>query len=170
MSKTMKHSGGAGPSHRMMEIAVASVMGLFGLIAVIGALRVGRGWGAEGPQAGFFPFYVGSIVVIASAVNIWHVLRSEVDGKPFSEWSQLQQVAAVVVPTAVYVAIIPHLGIYVSSAFLIGAFMMWFGRYAWHLSIAIAVAVPIGIYFMFEKWFLVPLPKGPLERLLSLTV
>ena len=29
------------------------------LIVIIGSLKVGIGWGAEGPKAGFFPFYVG---------------------------------------------------------------------------------------------------------------
>jgi putative tricarboxylic transport membrane protein len=30
----------------------------------------------------------------------------------------------------------------------------------------IAIGVPIIFYFTFEKWFLVPLPKGPLEQML----
>ena len=163
MSESIQHSGGTGPSHRTLEIAVAAVMALFGLIAILGARRVGTGWGAEGPQAGFFPFYVGSFVIVASAINILAVLRSENTGKPFAEWGQLRQVAAVLAPTAVYVAIIPTIGIYVSSALLIAVFMKWLGKYPWHWVIPVAVGVPVIIYVMFEMWFLVPLPKGPLE-------
>jgi len=163
MSESIQHSGGTGPSHRTLEIAVAAVMALFGLIAILGARRVGAGWGAEGPQAGFFPFYVGSFVVVASAINILAVLRSENTGKPFAEWGQLRQVAAVLAPTAVYVAIIPTIGIYVSSALLIAVFMKWLGKYPCHWVIPVAVGTPVIIYFMFEMWFLVPLPKGPLE-------
>ena len=72
-----------------------------------------------------------------------------------------------VVPTAVYVAAIPFLGIYVASALLIIAFMKWLGKYHWLMSIAVGVAVPILTFLMFEVWFLVPLPKGPLENFLG---
>jgi hypothetical protein len=166
MSQGIEESGGAGPSHRMVEIAVALIVALFGLIAMYGSYQVGISWGIEGPRAGFFPFYVGALVVIASAVNVASVLRTRSDGKVFAEWPQLRQVAAVVGPVAVYVLFIPHIGIYVSSAVLIGAFMKWFGRYPWHLVIPISIGVPALLFVTFEKWFLVPLPKGPLEQML----
>src|SRR3990170_4889477 len=162
MSESIKQSGGTGPSHRMVEIAVALIIGVFGVIAIYGSWRVGISWGAEGPRAGFFPFYVGLLVVIASALNIASVLRTQPDGKIFAEWPQLRQVGAVVGPATIYVLIIPHIGIYVSSMLMIAVFMAWFGRYPWHKVIPIAIGVPIVLYFTFEKWFLVPLPKGPL--------
>jgi hypothetical protein len=149
-----------------MEIAVAAFMALLGLIAIIGSLRVGIGWGAEGPQAGFFPFYVGLFVILSCGVNVVSLLRTADDHRTFAEWSQLRQVFSVVVPTAIYVAVIPFIGIYVSSALLIAFFMIFFGNYRWHIAIPIAIAVPVLVFFMFEIWFLVPLPKGPLERLL----
>ena len=166
MIESVEKAGGAGPSHRRVEIGVALVIGLFGLIAMYGSWRVGISWGAEGPRAGFFPFYIGMLVVIASAVNIASVLRAEGEDRPFAEWSQLKQVAAVVAPTSVYVLLIPHIGMYVASAFMIAVFMKWFGKYGWHYVIPIAIGVPIALYFTFEKWFLVPLPKGPLEQML----
>jgi hypothetical protein len=166
MSHSIEKSGGAGPSHRMVEIAVALIIGMFGLIAIYGSWRVGITWGAEGPRAGFFPFYVGLLVVIASAVNIASVLRTQPDNKIFAEWPQLRQVGAVVVPATIYVLIIPYIGIYVSSAMMIAVFMKWFGKYPWRTVVPVAVGVPIVLYFTFEKWFLVPLPKGPLEQML----
>jgi hypothetical protein len=45
--------------------------------------------------------------------------------------------------------------------------MRWFGKYRWLPTIAVAVAVPVITFFMFEIWFLVPLPKGPLENYLG---
>ncbi len=142
------------------------IIGVFGVIAIYGAWRVGISWGAEGPRAGFFPFYVGLLVVIASVVNIASVLRTQPDNKLFAEWPQLRQVGAVVVPATIYVLVIPYIGIYVSSALMIAVFMKWFGKYSWQKLIPIAVLVPIALYFTFEKWFLVPLPKGPLEQML----
>ncbi|MGB8138614.1 MAG: tripartite tricarboxylate transporter TctB family protein, partial [Pseudolabrys sp.] len=103
----------------------------------------------------------------ACAVNLAKILLSPDDGALFAEWRQIRQVLSVVVPTAIYVAAIPFLGIYVASALLIIAFMKWLGNYAWLVSIAIGVVVPILTFLMFEIWFLVPLPKGPVEKLLG---
>jgi hypothetical protein len=167
MSETVNESGGAGPSHRSVELGLTGFVALLGLIAIFGSLRVGIGWAAEGPQAGFFPFYVGLMVVISSAINLASLVTGGVRDKTFAEWAQLKQVMSVVIPTAVYVALVPSLGIYVSSALLIAAFMKWFGRYSWTLVIAVSVGVSVLTFFMFELWFLVPLPKGPVESLLG---
>ena len=72
-----------------------------------------------------------------------------------------------VIPTAIYVALIPYIGIYVSSALLIALFMKWLGKYSWSVVIGISILVPILTFLMFEIWFLVPLPKGPLEVMLG---
>lgn len=167
MNETMNESGGAGPSHRSVEAGVAIVIAAIGLIAIIGSLRVGVGWGAEGPQAGFFPFYIGLIVLISCAVNLVQLFAAANDGAVFANWSQLRQVMSVVVPTAVYVTVIPYTGIYVASMLLIAVFMIWLGKYRWTVAIPVAIGVPIVTFMMFEIWFLVPLPKGPLEQLLG---
>ena len=167
MSETVKETGGAGPSHRGVEIGVAIAMAILALIGIYGSIKVGIGWGAEGPRAGFFPFYVSLSVLISCAVNITKVVLVPGDGSLFAEWGQIRQVLAVVVPTAIYVAAIPFLGIYVASALLIIAFMKWLGKYNWLMSIAVGVVVPILTFLMFEVWFLVPLPKGPLENFLG---
>jgi len=86
----------------------------------------------------------------------------------FAEWGQLRQVFFVVLPTTIYVGAIPYTGIYLASALLIALFMKWLGRYSWLLTAAISIGVPVAFYLMFEKWFLVPLPKGPIEDWLGL--
>jgi len=148
-------------------VGVALAIAVVGIVAVIGSMRIGSGWGPEGPEAGFFPFYIGLIIVIASAVNLTKVFLAHDDGSLFANWTQLRQVGSVVAPTTVYVFIIPYLGIYVSSFLLIALFMRWLGHYRWSIVAAVSVLVPIATFFMFEIWFLVPLPKGPVERLLG---
>jgi len=167
MSQSSQSSGGTGPSHRSVEIGVALFMALLAVIGIFGSLQVGIGWGAEGPKAGFFPFYISLIVLISCAVNLVTILRDR-EGGLFAEWGQIRQVLSVVIPTTVYVFAVPVLGIYVSSGLLIGVFMKWLGRYSWLVVAAVAVAVPVMTYVMFERWFLVPLPKGPLEDWLGL--
>lgn len=153
----------AGPAHRSVELAVAVLMIVFGAVVIFGSLRVGVGWGVEGPRAGFFPFYIGLIIIAASVFNLIQSLPRGTRGRAFATWEQLRQVLSVVVPTGIYVFIIPSIGIYVSSMVLISLFMRWFGRYSWPLVFAVGIGVPVIFYFLFEKWFLVPLPKGPIE-------
>ena len=161
------HQSGDGPSHRWTEVSVAAIIALLGLITIIGSLKVGIGWGAEGPKSGFFPFYVGVAIILGSAVNLAQAYGERSRGK-FAEWSQLRQVMAVVIPTTVYVFVIPYTGIYLASAVLIVGFMMWLGKYRLPLSLAVGVGVPLVLFMMFERWFLVPLPKGPIEGMLGL--
>lgn len=164
MSDTAHEAGGTGPSHRAVEIGVCIAIAALAGIGIIGALRVGIGWGAEGPRAGFFPFYVSLAVILASALNLAQVLRSSDEGTLFATWDQIKKVLAVVIPTAVYVAIIPSAGIYVSSVLLIAVFMFWLGKYRLSVALPVALVVPVLFFILFEKWFLVPLPKGPLEH------
>ncbi len=159
-------AGGTGPSHRGVEIGVAAVVALFGVIVVTGSLRVGIGWGAEGPRSGFFPFYIGLLIVLASGFNLFHALQLD-RRKLFAEWSQLRQVLSVLIPSGVYVLVIPYSGIYVASAVLITLFMRWLGGYRWPLAAAVGLGVPVALFLVFEFWFLVPLPKGPVEEWLG---
>lgn len=165
MNEIMNESGGAGPSHRNVEMGVAVAMAVLALIGIYGSLKVGIGWGAEGPQAGFFPFYVSLIVLISCVVNFAKAFTHGDGTEVFAYWSQLRQVMAVVIPTAIYVFAIPYIGIYEASALLIAAFMIWLGRYPWYIAVSVALLVPVLAFFMFEVWFLVPLPKGPIESL-----
>jgi putative tricarboxylic transport membrane protein len=157
------HGSGRGPFHRQVEIGVAVATALFGMIAIIGSLQVGITWGVEGPRAGFFPFYVGLVIIISSVVNFIRVFAEVSPTKVFAEWGQLRSVLSVVIPTAIYVLVLPYIGIYLASFLLITLFMKWIGRYPWGLTLAIAACVPLLTFFMFEQWFLVPLPKGPIE-------
>jgi hypothetical protein len=162
------HQAGGGPIHRHVEIGVAIATAVFAIIVMIGSLQVGITWGVEGPRAGFFPFYVGLVILGSSGVNLYTAYTEHSPNKLFAEWGQLRSVMSVVIPTAAYVLVMPYIGIYIASFLLIGLFMRWLGRYRWDLTLALAIGVPMLTYFMFEKWFLVPLPKGPIEELLGL--
>jgi hypothetical protein len=167
MRETTNDSGGAGPSHRSVEAGVAIAVATLGFVAIIGGIKVGIGWGDEGPKAGFFPFYLGVIIVLSSVVNLVQLFASGNEGASFATWGQLVKVLSVVIPTAIYVFAVPYIGIYVASALLIASFMIWLGKYRWVVAAPIAIAVPLLIFVTFEGWFLVPLPKGPVERLLG---
>jgi putative tricarboxylic transport membrane protein len=166
MTDTTSHAAASGPSHRAVEIGVAIAMIVFGAIVITGSMKVGIGWGAEGPKAGFFPFYLGVSIIIASILNLATAYGQDRQ-KIFADWSQLGSVLQIVIPTAIYVAAVPWAGIYVSSVVLIAVFMRWLGRYSYAMCAAVSIGVMLATFLMFEKWFLVPLPKGPIEELLG---
>jgi hypothetical protein len=163
-------SAEAGPSHRAVEIGVALGTALFGIIVVVGALKAGGPtWAADGPRAGFFPFYLGLFILVSSMVNLFSAIMDLPRDKLFADWHQLGRVVSVIIPTAVFVALISsdYVGIYAASVLLIAFFMKWLGKYGWGMVAAISIGVPVATFLVFEKWFLVPLPKGYVETLLG---
>ena len=151
------------------ELAVAALFFLLGAIVVYDSRRLGAGWSDDGPQAGYFPFYIGLLVCVAAAVNFGHALLGKRDrGKAFVEVEALKLVLSVLVPAAIYVGLIGWIGIYVASTVFIAFFMRWLGKYAWWKVAAVSIGNSVVFFLIFEYWFKVPLPKGPLESLLGL--
>ena len=156
-------------STKTMEIAVAAVFLVFGLVVAWDSRRLGASWGSDGPEAGYFPFYIGLIIIFCSLVTLGQaVAMATAKSAPFVMRGQLKMVTLVMVPTLVYVALIEWLGIYVASTIYIALFMWWLGKYSWLKFVSVSVGVSVAFFVMFEIWFKVPLPKGPLEALLGL--
>jgi putative tricarboxylic transport membrane protein len=80
-------------------------------------------------------------------------------------------VLIVMVPCVLYVVLIANpvynFGIYEASALYIAFFMRFLGKYGWPKSAAVSVGTMVVFFVMFEIWFKVPLPKGPIETLLG---
>jgi putative tricarboxylic transport membrane protein len=173
-----ENEGPALVSNNTMEIVVALLLLGGSSIVIYDSVRLGFGWQeGVGPAPGSFPFWVSLILAISSLVTlataVLNVVRQS-DGEIFVTARPFGRVLAVLVPSIIYVALIggvslgpvtvPGIGIYVASAIFICSFMLMMGREGIVKSIAVALAVPFVLYLMFEKWFLVPLPKGPLEE------
>ncbi|HYN13534.1 MAG TPA: tripartite tricarboxylate transporter TctB family protein, partial [Burkholderiales bacterium] len=86
------------------ELAVAALFFVFGSIVITDSVRLGFGWQeVHGPQPGYFPFYIGLIICIASLVNIVLALRvPAAQSKTFVKVGQLKLVLTVLIPTAIY--------------------------------------------------------------------
>ena len=154
-------------SNRTMEMVVAAVTFVIGAMVIYDSLRIGAGWGDEGPKAGYFPFYIGALICIASLVNFVMGLRDK-SGESFVSRPQARDVLKVLLPMFVYVFFVKFLGLYVASAIYIAFFMRWIGKYSWTKVAAVSLGVSIGFFLVFDVWFKVPIIKGPLEALLGL--
>ena len=51
----------------------------------------------------------------------------------------------------------------IASAIYLAYFMKMLGHYKWAIVAPVALGVPSLLFVVFEIWFLVPLPKGPVE-------
>jgi len=137
-----------------------------GGIVLFDAVRLGFGWGPDGPRSGFFPFWLALIMVVVCGVILAQAARGD-RGKSFVSREQLGSVLKVLWPALAFVALTRFVGLYVSSALYMGFYMRWVGRHSWATVLLIALGVSIGAFLVFEKWFLVPMPKGPLEEWLG---
>jgi len=166
MESEQQHSAA---SVRAVEIGVAVVIFIFGALVVVGSYRLGAPRGGGGPQAGYFPFYVGLFICASGAAIFVRALRNTAfAAESFVSREELKKILTVLVPTIVYVSVIGYLGFYVASTLYIAYFMWHLGKYAWFKIAPVSIGVSVAFFLIFEIWFSVPLPKGPLEAALGL--
>lgn len=164
--------GRAVGSLRAWDAAVAVAFLAFGALVMWDSRRLGVEWASDGPQAGYFPYFIGLLICVSSVVNLVSAFgQGESGRRAFVEWHQLKMILIVMVPCVIYVALIVNpwysLGIYEASAVFIAFFMAYLGKYKWPKIAAVAIGTMTVFFLMFEVWFKVPLPKGPIEALLG---
>jgi hypothetical protein len=150
-------------STRAMELVVALLFMATGTLVMADSWRVGIGWAFDGPQAGYFPFYIGLIMFVSSAITFAKQSLRGDGSSNFVSRPALWLVLQVLGPSAIFVFLIWLIGIYVAAAAFIGFFMVWLGKYPLIKAVPVAVAIPVVLFWLFEIMFLIPLPKGPLE-------
>lgn len=157
---------------RWVEIGLALFTAALGGIVMFGAIEIGIGWGDAGPEAGYFPFYIGLLMSAASVGNlILALLRTPAMSAAFVSRKAFGQVLAVFVPIVLYVIAMPFTGIYLASAVFI-AWFMWRDRqrskpYGIATVAAISCGAALASYLIFALWFKVPLDSGVLGDLVA---
>jgi putative tricarboxylic transport membrane protein len=155
-------------SNRTVDIVVAILLLVVCAIVIYDSNRIGFHWiEGEGPAPGYFPFYIAIILGVSSLINLISAIRAPGSSGVFVSLRPFGRVLAVLIPSLVFVGLIEYLGIYVAAAIFILGFMLVIGRENFFKAVAVSIGVPLMLFFMFERWFLVPLPKGPLEAWLG---
>jgi hypothetical protein len=173
-SSTSDNHGAAQPdppmySTRWPELGLALLLMTIAVIVLIDARRLGTGWDEfDGPRSGYFPFYVACLLLASSGwIALSQLLSWRKQNPDFANRTQLGSVWAIVWPMTLYIGAVQPLGIYVASMLLIGFFMLRHGKYRWPTVGAVAFGVPLFFFAIFERYFLVALPKGPIEAWLG---
>jgi hypothetical protein len=139
---------------------------LLGGVVLYDAVRLGIGWGTDGPKSGFFPFWLALLLLAGCLVIVVQALRRGA-GRPFTTPDRLVPVLKVVLPVAGFIVATQFVGLYVAAALYLAVYMRWIGGHRWTTVALLAVAIPVGAFVIFEQWFLVPMPKGPVEAWLG---
>jgi hypothetical protein len=151
-----------------VEIAVAACTAAIGVAVVIGSLEYQIGWDDAGPQPGYFPFYVGLVIILGSAgvaAQAWLARRRA--GPSFISAAQARQVAAFALPILAFVGASLVLGLYVAMALYLMATMVFQGGYRWPRAALTGIGAALAFFMLFEIGFKQPLLKGPLETWLG---
>lgn len=153
---------------RSVDVVVSLL--LLALACLLGwdSWRIGIAWASDGPQAGYFPFYLSITMALAA---IWGlvsqlVLKHGADGE-FVNRDQFGRVLKVLGPTVAFCLGTQFLGIYLSSFLLISGFMWWAGNLSPLVSVVTASIFTVAMFVVFEVAFHVIMPKGPLEAALG---
>jgi len=148
---------------RTAEVITALVILVIGIAMAVDSWMLGSGWGRAGPEAGFFPFWLGVLLSIsASALIVQAALTRSLKG-PFLSHEQFVRVAKVGCPAVGALVLIHLVGLYISTALYLAVYMKWVGRHSWGLVLAVSVGTPLLTFVVFEIWFTTQMPKGPLE-------
>ena len=152
---------------RTVEVVVAFCLFALGALVVYDSQRLGASWAADGPEAGYFPFYIGLIICLSSVAILGQSLfgRASRNREIFVEWQPLRQVLSVLLPALLFVLAIQLIGLYTAAAIYIAGFMMWLGGYSALKSVLLGVLVSAIAFVTFEVWFQVPLYKGAFDPL-----
>jgi len=151
---------------RAADLTTALILIAGGALVIWDSLRIGIGWGTDGPKSGFFPFWLALIMIAACLAIMVRSLRDK-SGRPFVTRERLGPVLDVLWPATACVLLMHWLGLYLSSAVYMAFYMRRYGRYPWLAAIAVSVLFAVSAFIIFEIWFLVPMPKGPLEARLG---
>lgn len=158
-------------STRTMEVVFGLIIVAFGAIVIFDSVRIGHGWEPGlGPGPGYFPFYIGLFIVGSGLTSVIAALLpgAKADGEaPFVTRSRFKSVLQVFVPTAIYVALMQYIGLYAAAGLYVSGFMMLNGGYSFVRTLPYLIVLPVLLFVMFEKWFLLSLPKGPIEAMLG---
>jgi Tripartite tricarboxylate transporter TctB family len=145
-------------SRRSLETATALLTGAFGAAVVVSSSSNGIGWSAAGVDAGTFPFIVGLIILSGSIFNL--VQGWLVAGDILLRPSELKRLAILFIPAAVYVGVIPLIGMYLASAAYVFGALAWHKRGSFVFAGIAAIGSALALYLIFERTFQISLPRG----------
>ena len=144
------------------EILAALAFLAVAVITLAESMRLGAGWGDSGPRGGFFLFWLSMILAVSALTILVQAVRTTGAraAAPFVTRDAARLVLTVFLPMVGALALMELVGFYVAALVYLLTYIRMTGHHAWGTTVAIAVLFPAVTFVVFERWFLIPLPKG----------
>jgi hypothetical protein len=88
------------------------------------------------------------------------IYKKEGPGKTLIAEGGLKQILWVLLPAIGVVLLTELIGLHLATVLYLGFYMAWVGKMHWAKVILLSILVPLVIYILFDKIFLIPLPEG----------
>lgn len=155
-------------SRKVIEIVAALLVIAFGALIVIGATEHNRGWGDRGPEPGYFPFWIGLIIIAGGIGVLSQTLLKSSSGEVFLTRGGFKRLAAFSLPMVAFVALSIQAGFYAATMTYLLFVMIVQGGYRIASAFAVSLGTTATFFLLFEIWLRVPLLKGALEALVGI--
>src|SRR5512136_1361437 len=118
------------------DTIVALVILLLGIVILVDTSILGSGWGMSGPEPGFFPFYMGFVVVICSLFVLrkaFKAYRKEAPGtgKRLIAKGGLTPILWVLVPSFGMILLTELIGLHLATVIFLIFYMRVVGNIQW---------------------------------------
>lgn len=159
---------------RKANLWVAVFLFVIGAIVMYDSVRLGFRWQPGfGPGAGYLPFYLSLGVLICTGINIVKQIRQlSKDGitgdKRLIQEGGLKPILWVLLPSTVMVILTSIIGLHFAAFVFLLFYMRAVGKIGWLECALVSVLFPIGMYVVFDRLFLIPLPDGMLGAYIKL--
>jgi putative tricarboxylic transport membrane protein len=149
-------------TYKAADLVTAGILLLLGVLVAADSLRLGSGWGMEGPKPGFFPFLLAAIMIFGCVMVVRKVLTKPAKNakESFIPPEAIRPVLVVLVPACLMILLTEIVGLYVAGMIYISTYIRWVGSFRWRVVLSIGILVPLVFYILFEKIFLIPMPAG----------
>lgn len=145
------------------DTVFAGLLVLLALALLQQALRLPIAWTGSGPGSGFLPFWLTVGVAILAVLILVRSVRAPAPAgraAPFIPSEAWRPLLIVFLPMAAVIGLLRYLGIYLGGALYLAGYMIFVGRERWIRVALVSIVLPLMLFFIFERWFLLPLPKG----------
>ncbi len=140
--------------------AVPALVGLVvGLAYAIGTRSYSLGT-PDSPGPGLFPFFVGILIVLSSAIHLVGELLQP-SAPPIAPGARFWRVPTIALTILAYTLLLKPAGFVIAAAVLCAGLLAILGRRRWWMTVALALCFSLAAYYLFQLLG-VPLPSGPL--------
>jgi putative tricarboxylic transport membrane protein len=114
--------------------------------------------GAPGP--GFFPVWIG-VGLLAFSVFLWvRPQGTQRLGDLFPRGKEARRVAWALLALILYAALLKPIGFLITTFLLFLTLLQFYQRGRWWAAVALSLAAVLGSYWLFARFFEMPLPEG----------